>query len=944
MKKLVCFLLVVALAFPSLMVFADTTEIVESPDVVGVDAADVLRSFGVADIDYDELTSPMSRREFAKYVSIIGGYAANTEAAEEDDYNTYIDALVSAKIVSEGGADFEPDRQITMYEAIAMLVRTLDYDYPAEASGGYPTGYMNIAKRLDLFDKTGGAEALVTKGVAAQLLVNALNTEVMKTLGFSEGNEILGEVEGYTLAYRTFGILHLRDVVDAVDITALKGENVVPMYHIGCGGVEIYYEQLNPRDYLGYEADIYYTERRADRRLVLKHIAKTDRNNVTEISVANIRSINFGSIEYYEGDKEKKINISPVVALVYNGAASAEPLDMASLDGMSGNIRILDNDSDGRGDVIFANLYTDYVVSAVEPSAKLVFDRYDKTKNLVLDTMVDDPYTIIFDKNGKEQTLAKIKKDYVLSVYEARNDANQRYIEVRMSGDIAEGIVEKLQKTGNETILMINGKEYVMTESCYDNCGALVKPGMKITALLNQEGYIAGINFGDAEMMYGYITNATVNDEPFVNNIKLRIFTVSGEFIALDTAKTFAIDDISYQGAPDTAFTHLNTSAKVIYPNLEAGIYTQPIRYKINNEGLLTYIDTICKDNLGTLAYSKDVLGKNALYRIGSYSSDEHTYGLRYNATNYGNIIANLGGKFAVSRSSLILACPSPTNNEDDYYQMLKLNYFIQGVPYFAEAYTDIPNSMAGKLILIKNSTDRMVVSVLQRMGVIESVGEALVDGEVMKTITVMGEGGRVEYRCPLDFTFTKKYYSTETSTAPDSIVIDNTLPNTLKPDDLKPGDIVRIKNNQKGTVAEIHLLYRIEDGQEKGKHSGFEINRTHSWAAPDYRETDPSQRYMAAYHGVLCSGYVVRKADEGFMILRTETPGKLTNYNENLLDFYTYSNCIFVVYDTQARGEQKAQLGTAANLFAYDDVGEEYSRVLVQSTVSCASIVFIVK
>ena len=73
-------------------------------------------------------------------------------------------------IAGVGDGRFLPDREISLAEAVTILLRALDYT-GKEAGSVWPQGYLNLAKSIGLTDGLNGkAASYLTRGEAAQLL------------------------------------------------------------------------------------------------------------------------------------------------------------------------------------------------------------------------------------------------------------------------------------------------------------------------------------------------------------------------------------------------------------------------------------------------------------------------------------------------------------------------------------------------------------------------------------------------------------------------------------------------------------------------------------------------------------------------------------------------------------------------------------------------------
>jgi len=88
-------------------------------------------------------------------------------------------------IIGDGKGNFKPEDPVKYEEAITMVVRALGYEQAAIAKGGYPYGYLIVAKEIDLLDDAKGTQGLpATRAFVAQITDNALEIPMMIQTGF----------------------------------------------------------------------------------------------------------------------------------------------------------------------------------------------------------------------------------------------------------------------------------------------------------------------------------------------------------------------------------------------------------------------------------------------------------------------------------------------------------------------------------------------------------------------------------------------------------------------------------------------------------------------------------------------------------------------------------------------------------------------------------------
>lgn len=119
----------------------------------------------------------------------------------------YINALATAKIVAgNDDGNFSPDREATYAETVKMLVTAMGYAPRAEGLGGYPYGYIETARELDLIkDIDLALDLYCPRYIVFTLMYNALDVPFMIQTGFGENAAEFAVADGINgIDYVTF--------------------------------------------------------------------------------------------------------------------------------------------------------------------------------------------------------------------------------------------------------------------------------------------------------------------------------------------------------------------------------------------------------------------------------------------------------------------------------------------------------------------------------------------------------------------------------------------------------------------------------------------------------------------------------------------------------------------------------------------------------------------
>lgn len=154
------------------------------------EAVDLMTKFGILNGYEDGTFRPnneITRAEFSKVIietimtdeEVSGDEAKFIDVKENHWAKGYIYLSRKLGIVNGMTIDtFAPENNITYEQAVKMIVAALGYDKQASENGGWPTGYLAVAKDLDItkgisFNPTANA----TRGDVVLMLNNALNIE-----------------------------------------------------------------------------------------------------------------------------------------------------------------------------------------------------------------------------------------------------------------------------------------------------------------------------------------------------------------------------------------------------------------------------------------------------------------------------------------------------------------------------------------------------------------------------------------------------------------------------------------------------------------------------------------------------------------------------------------------------------------------------------------------
>lgn len=356
---------------------------------------------------------------------------------------------------------YSAKKTLTLNEAVKYAVITLGYKVQAENYGGFPLGYRKVASDVNLTDGViGDGNKKIKDESAVQLIYNMLEIEPLREY-YEKGTSVYRTEPGTTLLGIARDIYRVQGIVTANEYTSIyksvSGRN---------GYTEIDNEEYidlsgAANDLLGRNVTAYVRidEDRDDKEIIYVTERK-NKNKILEIDAKDIYQVapDFSVIEYLkDNDKTYKAKLDSVPRVIYNGVYYAD-YTVSDLSPDIGKLTLIDNNRDGKYDIIDVRDYKTVVVASVDVKKKLITNRYSFSgclSSVDLDTDRTGIRYKIFDNSGNQVVFETITAGTVLSV--ALSKDNETYAEVYISGDAEiQGVVTEINNEENEIVIADN--------------------------------------------------------------------------------------------------------------------------------------------------------------------------------------------------------------------------------------------------------------------------------------------------------------------------------------------------------------------------------------------------------------------------------------------------------------------------------------------------------
>lgn len=535
-----------------------------------------LRAFGILEEDDDLLyEDSISRGLFATYCSRLlpDGICELKENPYSDVSSTDVGytgimTLYSLGYVSGNKGDcFRPDDNINMAEAARILIGILGYDFGRD-NMSYPNDYLKEANKLKIFNSLNGDSVIDTYEMAeimlSVLLCDVVDIDKIEKKPVDNINAYLTNEGNGTLLAKNLGIYVWRGILETNQYTHIYSDERLSENYVEINGKVFKAGETDMDDLLGLYVNIYYSD--DENSTVVYAEMDNNKNNLCTVYSGDIdkSSVSPSGFTYYDKDskKNKTVKFDNIKSMIFN--RRFESFNTEYLKDDDSYITLIDNDNDGKEEIISVMKYKSIIVSAKTSDGKIT----DKSGNVVFDL---DEETSKFDvrivKDNKKCNYDDIQAGDIVSVAES-NGHSYKVKNVLISSKRIEGIVTGKDADGiyiDDVFyeLAYNNKtDYSLGwfgEHYCDVFGKIVSSEMK------------------NDTVYGYLNYLDRKS----GRVQAKIFTENNRWVILNIKRSFTLN-----GRKKNADDFFNEN------KASTNLYRQLIRYKVNEEAEIIEINT----------------------------------------------------------------------------------------------------------------------------------------------------------------------------------------------------------------------------------------------------------------------------------------------------------------------------------------------------------------
>ncbi len=701
----------------------------------------------------------VTRAEFAEIIfklldlDVISADQQFRNVSKSNGAYDYIQTVaVMGYFSGDSDGKFRPSEPILAEEAVKVMVGVLGYTIPAQEAGGYPDGYLSVARQIGAMynlDVTVGEE--LTYGEVARLLYNCLDIELLYQAEYGVNQFYYISDNGTILS----DYLHVIDVRGSV--RANYNVNLDGSYEIEQGQVVIdntlYYVGKTDIDaQIGLSVHAYVKLDDTDPVQTVLYYELTSNQKTITVSAEDIQSSTSApSFVYLDGNRKKTVSVPSDITLIWNGKKRFS-FDGETLQPKEGDVTLV---MDGNTlTLLIVNSYESKVVQSVSETTKTIY-----YKNGAASTSLEDQdvqYTIM--KKDQKIDIGELEENDIASVA-ASEDGMVVYI-----------IISNETLTG--TVTEISDDKYAIDSMAYPlseyYCGKTIEVGKEGTFYLNAFGYIVYSEYSTTASDYAFLI-AKEYEDGISQKLTVKILTTAGKIEEKTIENKVTFNDV-----------------KMNVENVDAQLAAnQLIKVQMSSAGEIRSIETafdntaVSSPTYDTEVFSKDVSNIELRYKTNMFSDGSNLY--------------------CTEDSTIVMVLPVDANGD-----VIDRECSISTVSKTFSAdtrYSDMTFYDLDEDTLVPNIMVRMPVQGASEVSADSSV--CIVD-EVYTTVDSEGlsmrglsyyKGGSL-YETPVDNDVVSTLQNGATDSSAPSDFQDVTI------DDLQKGDVIQIATNIDGYIS----------------------------------------------------------------------------------------------------------------------------------------------
>lgn len=980
MKKILSLILTISMLLSAVPAFADSFS-----DVEDSEAIDVVTGLGIMNGNSDGTFLPddnLTRADFAQIIANIYHYGSTDDGVTEWKQSFFDGALEENNLIPEdvmnmqsgnlfddvssgsenykaielvysmgimvgvGNGNFEPDSNVTVEQALKVILTMMGYGYQAALKGGYPNGYRTISSEKGL---TGGIDDLskyATRRDIAQILYNALDVELMQ-LVTENGRISYKQIKGDTFLTKLLEIESKNGRITDNGCTSLT-EAESPYGDFIVVNDQKYMLNDNTQyaaEYIGRSVKYYYSIG-DDNDGELVYVRPDGRDEAVTFDIKDFEKYENSQLVYFDGNRNKTLNLKSTPFIIKNGAAVSE-FSGEDFKFNYGTVTVVKPKGESRADLIIIKTMRNFNIDSVDLTNQKI---YSSTSPMgkYLDLNTDNKRIAVYNANGDKKGIEALYSGAVTTVCYGET-AVEIYISEKTEQNIK---VESTEPNENgETVIHSGDKEFIISKDYTDAGREMPKLGQTYKFKLDCLGYVVEITNVSSDYGVGFMNNVKTYEDDIGDVVRVSYFDMSTS----KYQKGYLARKVKIIHTDDTVRTYkLDKASNAVYNVLDEYIHKVidgkneriggVFRFKVNEDGEFTEIELA-----GVQENSNDNSSRLVEIKLDENAPNPHMYN--------GNAI--MGGKAILTDSTKFLRCDYRASNfdSDAGYSFSRKGEYGEGGKYDMRLYSTVKNSpVADYVIHTADASSGITVGNEQKIGIITDLYEGLnADEDAAAFVTIGTNDYEIE-----DGAFGAgnvknaqgaAFYTDGNGVRHDFVI--------------ETGDIIRYAVNSDGRINEVQLLYDANADYSSGitinskVYKGFSKHGNIAGCVDGYYEdvyanSNPfiknekgdgfsKDAYGWAYYNgdmrVMIGS--VLGAGSGYITTTTrnlkENPGTVTNGFDGVYTTNLYNITTFTLVTVSSRNKVTVSTNSTSDLRSYLAAGYDCDKIIITSRIGRA-------
>ncbi len=668
----------------------------------------------------DEIT----RGEFAilAYRALNGSSSYSGEdmfadISENSSIQESVNSLAHLGIIKGASAGrFNPNDTVSVSDAAAIMLRIMGYK--SFDGKGNIDFVREMCYRYGVLSYGCIQESRAVKSDILYIYYSLLSSPMLDIVGMEEDDgDILANygVKGNTLLSVYFNIYTADGILTADNMLGIMGEETDESKIYVDNYPVIADEYINIP--VGANVRIYFTDKECPH---LYAVYVNEKCEIVTLSTNDQLDFSNSEYTYVENGKEKSYGVNLAEANFLHNYSLLTSSDKSYLVPEYGTVTLIDNNDDGKFDVVSIKDYESFVVDYVSNIDNSITLISDAAGSVIIDE--NEPCKIT-DIHGNNFLAEEIAENMTVSCVTVTKGGKKYAKELIVSNDTLEGAISTIKnKNSKKTSVVIDGIEYNVY-SKYAKLQRLLIAGSETSIYhLDFLGNIVDVSAEGAigNIAVGYVVAIGTENEAFETKVGLKIYDEIGRLHTYYCNKSVVIDGVSEK---TNIYSVLNGK----------GIVNEIILFKINKEQRINYIDTPEAD-------ATNLNINNKLVKMADGRTANSGRGLYYE-----DKISSFGGKVNIDENTMLLCIPNnPQTAAAKDFGIMTMEELVSNNYYPVRGYSTVADSPVSNIAVI---TGDKKVKGYTFAAVVTQVMQTLdKEGELTYSLELYDNTGKHEY------------------------------------------------------------------------------------------------------------------------------------------------------------------------------------------------------